>query len=196
MAKRNDIPKVYLVTFPNRKQYVGITSATLELRKTEHFSKSRKGSNFAIHNALRKYDNSTWEILNLCSSFEEAKELEKRYIKELNTLAPNGYNLTIGGDGFNKNRKFSEEHRKNLSESHKGYVMPKSQKLSISLAKKGKSHKNPRKIERINLKTGEIKTYNSYTDMNAEGIFNRGNVYAAIRGVLSHYKGYSWKFAE
>lgn len=34
-------------------------------------------------------------------------------------------------------KKLSQEHRKKLSDSHKGYIMPESQKIKISLANKG-----------------------------------------------------------
>lgn len=155
MAKRNDNPKVYLAAFPNGKLYVGITTATLEIRKYEHESRARNGSNYAIHNAIRKYGNPKWEVLNICSSFEEAKELERKYIKELNSMSPNGYNLTEGGDG-SKGHKFSEEQRRKLSEAHKGYVMPESQKLAISAGNKGKK-RSAETIEKIKkAQTGKI----------------------------------------
>jgi group I intron endonuclease len=138
MAKRTDVPKVYCATFPNGKKYIGITTATLELRKSEHYSRAKIGPRYAVHNALNIYgDNVHWETLHMCSSYEEAKELEIKLIKELKSMYPNGYNLTAGGDGT-KNIKMTEQHKKNLSISHQGYVMPESQKQAISLANKGK----------------------------------------------------------
>ena len=138
MGKRNDTPKVYLATFPNGKQYVGITCAKLQLRIVEHYSRSKIGPKYAIHNALAKYGKDVkWEVLHVCSTFEEAKDLEIKTIQDLNTQAPNGYNLTKGGDGA-KGYKISEEQRKKLSEAHMGYKMPESQKKAISAANKGK----------------------------------------------------------
>lgn len=43
-------------------------------------------------------------------------------------------------------KKFSDEHKKNLSESHKGYKMPKKQKIKIGLAVK----ENYKKHEQTN----------------------------------------------
>lgn len=193
MAKRNDNPKVYLATFPNGKQYVGITTATLEIRKSEHESRARNGSNYAVHNAIRKYGDPTWEVLNICSSYEEAKELERKYIKELNTLTPNGYNLTIGGDG-SKGHKLSEEQRKKLSDAHTGYVMPESQKRNISLGNKGKSKSHAKKIKRIDLITKEVKIYNNYLEIKQENIFTKSEVYRAINGQRSSHKGFRWEW--
>lgn len=138
MTKKKDFPKVYVATFPNGKQYVGITTYILAYRRTAHYSRAKKGSKFAIHNAIRKYGQDVkWEVLKICFSYEEAKESEIEFIKDLNTLAPNGYNLTTGGDGT-AGHTLSLEQRQRLSDAHKGYIMPDSQKLAISFANKGR----------------------------------------------------------
>lgn len=135
MAKRMSPPIVYRISFPGGKAYIGITTAELKIRKSEHYSKAKKGPRYAVQNALNKYPKESviWEILKTCGSFEEAKEFEIKYIKEFNTLSPNGYNLTNGGDGV-KGKVFTEEQKKRLSDAHKGYVMPESQKIAIGLA--------------------------------------------------------------
>jgi len=195
MAKRNDIPKVYSVSFPNGKKYIGITTATLDVRKAEHKSRTRHGSSFAIHAALNKYSGlEKWEVLNFCNSFEEAKELEKKYIKELNTMAPKGYNLTYGGDGI-KGKKFTEEQRKRLSDAHKGYVMPESQKLAISAANRGVKKSYASKIKRIDAVTGSIKIYESFQDVKKEG-FDKGCVYKCAKGERVQHKGYRWELVK
>ena len=38
---------------------------------------------------------------------EEAKELEKYYIKEYNSFRVNGYNLTLGGEGTHSVRDYT-----------------------------------------------------------------------------------------
>ncbi len=68
-------------------------------------------------------ENWTSEILAVVGTREEAWELEQKYIKELNTRFPNGYNLAKGGGGasgisaWNKGLKgcFSEETRQKMS---------------------------------------------------------------------------------
>ena len=73
---------VYKVTFPNNKIYIGITSKGLEFRKTKHFAELKKGTNYKFHNALKKYPNmEIWEEFCHAFSWEDAKELEKYFIK-------------------------------------------------------------------------------------------------------------------
>lgn len=79
------------------------------------------------------------EYIKTCYSDEEMNSNEKHYIKVFDTLYPNGYNLTEGGDGVvaceetrkkiseankkrigEKHKKFSDEVKKKLSEIHKG----------------------------------------------------------------------------
>lgn len=115
---------VYLVTNKvNGKKYIGYTLNSLEERKKTHIYKSRCKSNKHYHylfsNALRKYgeENFTWEVLCTCASKEECCEKEIFYIKKYNTMSPNGYNLTQGGDGGIQ----SEETKAKISCSVKKY---------------------------------------------------------------------------
>jgi group I intron endonuclease len=91
---------VYLVTNKvNGKRYVGWTSKSLEVRWRQH---SRRHSNcFALHNAINKYgvESFTIEVLFTVPTKELATELEIEHIKIYNTISPNGYNLTSGGEG-------------------------------------------------------------------------------------------------
>ena len=59
---------------------------------------SIKNNNSIIDKAIQKYGaNNFWfEIIE--SQIENYNEREKYWIKELNTLIPNGYNMTEGGD--------------------------------------------------------------------------------------------------
>lgn len=95
----------------NNLSYIGLTTRTLSERKHEHL-RHIDNENTYFHKALKKYgaDNFHWEIIdNSANSREELAELEKHYIKELNTLAPNGYNITSGGENptFNDRRDYN-----------------------------------------------------------------------------------------
>lgn len=100
----------------NGKQYIGIT---------KRVPQKRWGYNGARYcdqpfgRAIEKYgwDNFTHEILTTGLTKTQAEEEEKRLIKELNTLVPNGYNLTTGG---NIGTEFSEETREKLRNVHLG----------------------------------------------------------------------------
>lgn len=113
---------IYLATNKiNGKKYVGYTTLTLEERIKNHIRKSRSQKEYfyLFKNALRKYgeDSFSWSILEYCKSVEECCEREIHYIKELNTLSPNGYNLTEGGNGGIQ----SQEVKDKISASLKKY---------------------------------------------------------------------------
>jgi group I intron endonuclease len=92
--------RIYKITNKlNGKQYVGQTKATPEKRFTNHVYAASNGSTAIIHNAIRKYGKDAFEIelLQECQSFEELDEAERRWIAELDTVTPNGYNIEEGG---------------------------------------------------------------------------------------------------
>lgn len=91
---------IYKITnLINGKTYVG-QSKDPTRRWKEHkwdaFNPNCK-ENSAIHRAFLKYgiDNFQFTIIGW---FEDYNEKEKQYIKEFNSLYPNGYNLTEGGE--------------------------------------------------------------------------------------------------
>lgn len=75
--------------------YIGQTD-NLARRINHHLNQ-----NYYFGNTLKKYgiERFTWQILLHCNSKQEMDFWEKLYIKELNTVRPNGFNLTEGGDG-------------------------------------------------------------------------------------------------
>lgn len=110
---------IYLFTSPSNKMYVGQTVQEFEHRMSQH---KRAADGFdsrdscrALNAAIRKYgwDNMKREILFYCND-DELDMYETRFIEYLDTIAPNGYNLTSGG---NANKKFSEESREKMRES-------------------------------------------------------------------------------
>ena len=78
---------------------------------SEAFS-SKKTQSHYLNNAIRKYgvDDFVVHLLEFCE-IEKADERETHYIKELNSLYPNGYNLKNGGFAFTH----SDESKKRLS---------------------------------------------------------------------------------
>ena len=84
------------------KCYIGETKkSSPHLRWNEHKSKIEKGIGCpALQDAVKKYgiDNFTFEVLIICFD-EDRYKFEKEYIKKYNSIAPNGYNLTTGGEG-------------------------------------------------------------------------------------------------
>ena len=82
----------------NGKKYIGQTIRNLSIRWKQHLRK--EGNCYALHAAFKKYGNENFEIKILvkCNSIEELNHREEYYIKLLNTMSPNGYNLIGGGN--------------------------------------------------------------------------------------------------
>lgn len=90
---------IYLITNKlNNKKYIGQT-INFEKRMKEHIYGRNSKKNCLIDRALKKYgkNNFTFEILDITDSQENIDYLEKYYIKKLNCIKPNGYNILKGG---------------------------------------------------------------------------------------------------
>lgn len=108
---------VYLITnIINGKRYVGQTSKSLETRWQQH--RTTRGCS-ALRKAIDKYGEKSFihNVLFVELTKEQAKELEIEYIHRYNTKAPNGYNLTSGGDGV---RNLSEESLQRIVKANLG----------------------------------------------------------------------------
>ena len=118
---------VYLRTNKvNGKQYVGQTK-DWKGRESDWKVLSARYANKVITDDRERYGLDNWssEILAIVETQEEAWELEQKYIKELNTRFPNGYNFSNGGKD-QTGTKHTEETRKRMSEAHIGKPNPKS----------------------------------------------------------------------
>jgi len=112
---------IYKVTnIINNKSYIGQTQFSLEQRKRSHIIEGRN-DNLYFHNALKKYGDEkfNWSVIESCENKEELDEMEFHYIKQYNTISPNGYNLTYGGEGSH-GRKLSNETIEKIRKSLKG----------------------------------------------------------------------------
>ena len=141
----------------NQKSYIGKTYRDAETRRREHLT--GKGSK-ALKEAIEEFgeDNFTFEILYDGIIPELLDMYEKEAIAKHNTLSPNGYNQTTGGEGGSSP---SEETRRKLSEAHKGKPLSEEHRRKISEGNKGRtpSEETRRKISRSNKgKTHSAKT--------------------------------------
>lgn len=104
---------IYKITSPSNKLYVGQTKRKVpEKRWKEHCQESLSGKTHALSNAIRKYgaENMKFEVIEECPD-DTLNEREHFWIEKLNSLRPNGYNLTTGGGAF----EFSEESKAKMS---------------------------------------------------------------------------------
>ena len=103
------------------KCYIGQSTFDLDKRKGEHLKNSqRQRPRYYIHNAIKKHgmENFDWEVIAECETREELNKAEVEFIKQYNSLAPNGYNCVMmasGGDTFTNHPK-RERIRKRISE--------------------------------------------------------------------------------
>jgi group I intron endonuclease len=160
--------EIYVITNEvTRKCYVGQTVRSIALRFREHLIGRQDKNNLYIDRSIKKHGITNFSVCAIQEAFsrEELDALEIQYIKEFETLAPQGYNLTEGGSG-SSGWKHSAETRRRMSDSQKrSYAngvnpgrlgkkhteatkaklrRPKTEaeKLKIGLAKKGKPSKN------------------------------------------------------
>jgi group I intron endonuclease len=129
--------EIYKITnLSNGKMYVGqAVSHILNHKKyrpyghqgrfrchvSEAFSKKKNQSHY-LNSAIRKYgvDDFVVELIECCE-LKESDSREIYYIKELNSLYPNGYNLKNGGGTFTH----SDESKKRVSNGVINYFKDK-----------------------------------------------------------------------
>jgi len=112
---------IYLVKNKiNGKMYIGQTiRKNINDRWRQHKSCKKDTVGNYLYNAYMKYGLQNFEYKLICICFDEdCNKLEKEYIKKLNTLYPNGYNLQVGGGNHN----LSEEIKNKIKEKNKGKV--------------------------------------------------------------------------
>jgi group I intron endonuclease len=124
----------------NQKSYIGqYKKDTPEIRLNRHFRDAEKGSQCAIHQAMRKYGKDMFEVSILCIC--ETQELDKKedyYITEYNSMvSDNGYNMVRGGKGRAPNFHHKEEHKQKMREFMKNRLVSDETKQKISDARKG-----------------------------------------------------------
>lgn len=159
---------LYKLTFANGKSYIGITSCSLERRLSLHRSHAKREKRGILQRAIRKYGpfGFTSEIIERSDDWKSLCNLEKTAIVLFNTLVPNGYNLTMGGEGTSgfkmrsdqikrslQNRrctkgralrpvgwKHSEEARRKISEAGKGRIFSEERKSKIGNIHRGNKY--------------------------------------------------------
>jgi group I intron endonuclease len=155
----------------NNKEYIGLTTRTLEHRWKQHIYESNKKDswewNTPLGNAIKKYGKDSFQVFVLeeCSSETELKQKEIQLIKERKSLSTEtGYNLSFGGDGRLR-YKLSEETKRKIGEGNKGktYTAESLEKMSVAAKKRsvgkpspmdGKKHTEESKQKIVSFLTG------------------------------------------
>jgi len=145
---------IYILTSPSGKSYIGQTTRPIEKRFEQHQKNNRC---VAIYNAIQYHGWDNFEKDWYECPDEDLNFDEELLVREMETLAPKGYNLREGGGNHGKlsdetKQKISESHLgKTLSDEHKQKLrIPKSeehkQKLSEATIGISKSEEHKRKI--------------------------------------------------
>ena len=123
---------VYCVTNQlNGKRYVGATVRSLARRWGDHRRLSRlprtSRRRDVFLDAIRQFGEDAFEvrILAIAGTTEEMHALERRFIADLGTLIPNGYNVALGGVG---SASVSAATRAKLSATQKARKIPAEQR--------------------------------------------------------------------
>lgn len=114
--------KIYKITNTvDGKIYIGQTVQRLSERFRDHTRGDKQPDGY-LHRAIKKHgiENFVFEEIDSAKTLEGLNALEEHYIQKFNSLAPNGYNLLLGGT----NRRQHEDTKKKLSALNKGKVIP------------------------------------------------------------------------
>lgn len=110
------------------KSYVGMTGRPILDRFASHVRDSRRGTQTALHRAIRKYGKKSFSVFELSrhESRSEALQAERDHIKLMNTFSDSGYNMTPGGEGvLSMAAESRQKHRESITERHRDPVFKK-----------------------------------------------------------------------
>ncbi len=184
----------------NDKVYIGQTSLTLEKRFKGHLYHAKREPVTAIHHAMKAhgYENFGIELLREVPD-KHMNLWEVAYIKRLESMSPDGYNMRSGGGQrtvlaeaskqkisaalmghipWNKGKKMSIQMRENIRQGHLGLVYP--------------TRRKP--VEQICLTTGKVLNWFATQTEAIASVKNR-NVAAVCRGERRQAAGFGWRFA-
>ncbi len=94
---------IYCVTHkPSLKQYVGLTMQTIERRWQYHLEQASSGhikSGQSLHAAIREHGAGAFEVKQIDRGVTKKglEEKERAWIQKLNTISPNGFNISVVG---------------------------------------------------------------------------------------------------
>lgn len=178
--------KVYCLTNNiTGEKYIGVTKQKLYRR-----FKAGKGykSNTKINKAILKYGwiNFRQEVLFTTDNKDLAGKMEKFFIKFYNTTEK-GYNNATGGfKGYTQTEVITEEHRKNLSLSHKGkHSSPATEFKKGVYIENSVNKKVPVICIELNQRFDSIKE--------AQQEFKVYHIWECIKGKRNQCGGYHWK---
>jgi len=186
----------YIYLIKNNKDakcYVGQTVNDPNRRWRDHKRNPNKylGNAFKLHGI----ENFTFSVLHEVPD-KDLNDLEIQEISKRKTIAPNGYNLRSGGESGGhlheetkqkisiiktgkKLGPFTDEHKRNLSESLKGKYHPNSRQIGIS---------------KYTLDGTFVESYNTVRSAARSVDGHHELIRKACMLIVDSYKGFTWQF--
>ena len=201
--------KIYKITSPSGKSYIGLTKNSVESRWKKHCGDKRPRK---LRTAINKYgvDGFTHTIIETCESFEQACELERTHIINVGSYL-DGYNMTLGGDGVkgkpmsddqkqrlsmtNKGKpkkSFTEQHKSNMSLNRVGIEFSDNHRANISKSQTGTSNKRACLSWDVVLPNGDTVTTRNRVKFCKDHELNYNSVNTSIQRNLP-IKGYTFR---
>jgi group I intron endonuclease len=132
--------RIYLIeNMINGKLYIGQTRRSIARRWANHKYDAKRGFEFPLYRAIRKYGSNNFEIreIDKIDTIELANERETFWIKFFHSHLPDvGYNGTLGGDGMC--HPTGEVLQKMIEAGKRFTHHTEESKLKISMAGKGR----------------------------------------------------------
>lgn len=137
------------------KQYIGI-SVNARRRWKRHVYDATHGRatrRFLLQRSIGKYgeDDFVFEVIGCAQTWDDAMVFETELIRQHDCIHPNGFNMTVGGEGA-YGRKMSEESIRKISEAarkrHQERPMSEESRRKISEGNKGKKM-TPEQIQKL-----------------------------------------------
>lgn len=199
---------IYKITnLINNKSYIGQTiEKNPFVRINYHFKKYDKQK--LVYNSANKYgiDNFKKEIIFIVFDKKDLNFYEEYFIEYFNTIKPNGFNIMAGGQkhkmtdeirkkignsmkGLLKGIPKSEEHKKNMSLSRKGFTSP-----NRLLAAKKRAELKKKKVKAFNLLTKEQLIFPSVTEASLSLSVVQSNICRVCNKKQNRTQAGGWTF--
>ena len=196
--------------------YIGQTINSLEER-WKHHSYSNSNCRY-LSNAIKKHGKNNFEFKLICICFDEDLDrFEIEYIRNMNTLVPNGYNLREGGnstrhhsetktkisEGLKKYSKIIGSNRPFNGCTGKALTLEHKSKISKAITGTRMSDVAKQKLSSFNKKyyvqqysmDGELlNTYDGIVDASKSVDSVKSSISRACLGKVKTHRGFIWKY--
>jgi len=173
--------ELYQLTFPNGKSYIGVTEKTARERFRTHVHQ-RQTRRYAVYAAIRHYGAASVRVRTLViGKIDYLMELERQAIEAFGTKAPNGYNLTDGGE---VPRGLTAESLAKMSAVHKGkahHCVPHSAEAK---ARMSASHKGRPKTDQHRRNISSALMGNKRSLGKTHSVETRAKMSASHKGII------------